>query len=193
MKTFDCAEKLIDDLAAVSATETVLIGVDGKDGAGKTTLAGKIAGRLGGKVLSLDSYLAENRESYVPNLHVCRLRRDVTNASGRVVLEGACLLAVANKIGITIQKLVYVKRVNQFGLWLDADVCEPKVSAEDVIKQQEELAEEYARVEMLTQDGTSTAKTKKGKLPELVKELICYHKEYQPQARADYVFLRYVA
>lgn len=128
---FDSAQELVaelaKDLVAVeSATEggLVLVGVDGWDGAGKTTLAGQIAKRIGGKVLSLDPYLEGHRGGYVPNLRVDEIQREVGSASGWLIAEGVCLLAAADRIGIRLQKLIYVKRMSPSGFWIDQDVCD---------------------------------------------------------------------
>ena len=76
------------------------------------------------------------------------------------------------------------------GIWLDQDLCDPKEPVEDLIRRQEEALAQWAQLEMSVQNVTTMAATKKARLPEMVKEQILYHANYQPLKQADYVFHR---
>jgi Cdc6-like AAA superfamily ATPase len=192
--TFDSVEQLADELARViSTTPRVLIGIDGKDGTGKTTLARHIANRIGGEVVSLDDYLEKQKGSYIPHLRFEEIRRELSSKQGPIVLEGVCLLAAVKRIGITTDKLIYVKGVRRDGRWPDQQECDPKEPVDAVIGRLEEDLRAYRRIcGKTTPNGTTRQEAKDEGLPGLVKEVIRYHASYRPLTRADYVFHRCV-
>ena len=172
--TFDSIETLANELAVLAST-TAVIGIDGNDGAGKTYLARYIASKIHGEVVSLDDYI-EQKGSYIPNLRIEDTRTKVRTAHGPVCIEGICLLEAAEKIGISINKLIYVKRMKGRE-WPDEVECDSKGRVEDLIRT---LGKETL---IGVPEGT-------GELAEPRKEVICYHAKYRPHARADYVFHR---
>lgn len=192
MTAFNSAKELARQLSgAVSLIDGAIIGVDGYTGVGKTTLAGQIANEIGGKVLSLDSYLEKNRGRYLPNLRIEEFRNDLNDARGPLVIEGVCLLAALSIIGVQLKKLIYVKRIGHYGTWKDRRECNPQEPVEDAIRKLEEDVRSYREISGRPNESGSTGPgTKSGPLPELVKELMRYHAEYRPHAQADYVFHR---
>src|SRR5207249_6732225 len=115
-------EKLDDELAGLPST-TAVMEIDCNDGAGKTYLARYIASKIHGEVVSLDDCIDQHKESYIPNLRIEDIRTKVRSAHGPIVLEGICLLEAAEKIGILIDKLIYVKRMKGRE-WRDEVECD---------------------------------------------------------------------
>jgi len=74
------------------------IAIDGRDGAGKTSLAIVLQNRLGGTLVSLDDYLVENRGGYVPNLKTGELKATLATAIRPIIIEGVCILAALERV-----------------------------------------------------------------------------------------------
>ena len=181
MTIFEEEEKLAEEVVrSISVDQAMIIGIDGKDGSGKTTLAQRIAEQIKGEVVSLDEYVEKKKGCYVQYLRLNEIRATLSSKMGPLVVEGVCLLAAADRIGIRIDKLIYVKRVNSSHQWLDEEECDPKEPVEDLIERLEKNPGIFPESE-----GCETVK-----LPELIKEIIHYHAEYRPLKRADYVFYR---
>lgn len=106
------------------SAQAVLVGIDGFDGTGKTTLAFALAKKLGGIRVGLDSYIEKDREAdrYVGLLRLEDLQRDLIGLSccfSHVVVDGVCLSEVLEQIGGAPDYIVYVKKVSPQGLWHD--------------------------------------------------------------------------
>jgi len=122
MDTATTIEKLVSLLIAMNETDGTLVGVDGFDGTGKTTLAFKLANELSGIRVGLDCYVEKEREAerYVGLLRLEDLARDISRllrCFPYVVVDGVCLSEALSAIGITPKKIVYVKKTSLLGLW----------------------------------------------------------------------------
>lgn len=173
-----------------------LLGVDGVDGAGKSRLAIELAARLKARVVHLDDFLERGQGLYVAALRLREIWGTLEPESGPMIVEGVCLLAALERIGVTATRLVYVKRMSPAGHWADEVCCEVPEGAEAAIEaRRAELAEFEAVFEALrgAEPGYSDAAygpAKAPDLPELVQEVIRYHARYRPHRRADYVLER---
>src|SRR5690606_28747202 len=104
MEAVTNVEKLAALVSSGKTAEPLLLGIDGFDGTGKTTLAFALAKRLIGIRIGLDSYIQKSREAdrYVGLLRLEDLARDL-NALSRcfqyVVIDGVCLLEALAAIG----------------------------------------------------------------------------------------------
>ena len=125
METATTPEEIASLLQNVGGEPGALIGIDGVDGVGKTTLAFDLARRMGGIRVGLDCYIDRSKQSerYVGLLRIEDLARDVAELSSRfpcVVVDGVCLLAALREAGLTPAKVIYIKRISQQGLWHDS-------------------------------------------------------------------------
>src|SRR3989338_8125845 len=97
----DNKEKLLSEL---KKRQPHIVGVDGEDGAGKSTkIVPFLTEQLDGTVLSLDNYLEKNRDGYIEYLRYDLLRQDLLALiikSNPVIIEGIMLLDVLEKIGV---------------------------------------------------------------------------------------------
>jgi hypothetical protein len=76
-----------------------IVGIDGIDGVGKSTLA-KVLGRLlGATVLSLDNHLTEDQGSYIPYLRYDEIAQ-LAQTNHQVIVEGICLRAALGRLGL---------------------------------------------------------------------------------------------
>lgn len=194
MNTFTSEQELASELSRVAKAGSVrIIGIDGKDGAGKTTVAERIARATNGTVVSLDEYVEKSRGGYVPYLRVPDAITAVGRAAPPVVLEGVCLLAAVETMGVELDKLIYVKRMSEHGFWLDEDECSLTQPVEDAIQRMEDDLRRFVQAERHIEEHTPDAHSESDEpvqLSELTKELIRYHAKYRPQEHADYVFHR---
>lgn len=135
--------KLIEVLRKkLSMRPSILIGVDGFMGSGKSRLAMKLASELGGYRVSLDSYAdpGSDKAHYVDKLLLDYFVEDVDKLKRKfpcVVIEGICLLEVMERVKGIVDSLVYVKRISQQGLWHDGFHLEDYVTNK-AIKENEE-------------------------------------------------------
>ncbi len=75
-----------------------IIGVDGRDGVGKTTLANAVATATGGSVISLDHFIIKNQGNYVSTLQKTDLRAALGVQQRPVIVAGVCLLATLDRV-----------------------------------------------------------------------------------------------
>lgn len=184
---FKSVNELHKELTRFLSSESVrCIGIDGKDGAGKTSLGRQITDSFSGTLVSFDDYLDENKGGYVPNMRIEEIKNKIINSSPPIVMEGVCLLAIAELIGIDIDALIYVKKINSHGFWADEEECIPTIPAEELILRKEKELREFSEIEKIIEGEHSTCVENKVELPELEKEIIRYHAKYKPIVHAQY-------
>lgn len=152
------------------------IAVDGTNGAGKSTVSADLANELGFAHINLDEYLDKNKGGFLEYLQYDDVKKDLLNLDG-LVLDGICLLKVLDTIDMSVDVLVYVKRMRH-GLWADESECEIDCEIEEFIAKEKEIIQLIERTE---------------ELPEtlgLAEEIIRYHAEYEPYIKADITYER---
>src|SRR5687768_2272620 len=87
-----------------------VIAIDGELGAGKSTLANEIAEKLAIPVVHIDFYLSPGKGCYVEALMVGSLERAILDAGLPVIIEGACLLDVLDKLHLYPQLHFFIFR-----------------------------------------------------------------------------------
>lgn len=107
-----------------------LITVDGLLASGKSTLAAALADVLQCPVIGCDSYLEQDKNTFLEALRYDDLHRDLSfasNQSGRVILEGACIREVMRRLSGDFSEAltIYVRRMSTSGNWDQADELEP--------------------------------------------------------------------
>ena len=151
-------------------TNPIFIGIDGKDSSGKTPIARELRAVLGAEIQELDDLLTENKGAFVNFINYKKLKEKIEMAQAAektIVVEGVCLLKVLERLGSQLDILVYVKRLNSSGSWVEGFVCTP---------QDDPGARET--VLRIARPGT------------LAFEVIEYHQNYKPVLKADYFFER---
>jgi hypothetical protein len=156
--------QLVDKVRTANAG---LIGIDGIDGSGKTTLSKKLSDELGYTHINLDDYVDRNCGTFVEHIRYDELLSSIHSTQSPVILEGVCLLAVLEKLQRKADLLIYVRRITDYGSWREEDNC-------DIVGDVDEL--------ILDANACD--------IPPLVEELIRYHHRYAPHRRADIIYDR---
>lgn len=160
--------------ASVKRTKYQRIGVDGINGARKSSIAVVIAKDLQLELVSLDDYLQKNKGGYVEFLHYEDLMKKLRSLDSFIV-EGVCLLEVLDRIEISIDCLVYIKRYH-LDMWADErELVVDLGSVEDFLVKEREI------VAMLSGESDADG-------PSLEEDIIRYHSKYRPQDRADITY-----
>jgi hypothetical protein len=153
-----------------------LIGIDGLDGCGKSTLANELAGHIHFDVVSIDDFLDRNKGTYVDHIELNRLGEALQGRNA--IVEGVCLLKVLSLIGLKPDLSIYVQRIRN-GIWDD----------EDWLGLDRDLDEHLERIRIaataFSEDGEDVP------LADMSTEVIRYHHEYRPHDSADLTFSRY--
>jgi hypothetical protein len=98
------------------------IGLDGMDGVGKSTLAREMAKRLGGSVISLDDHLVKKQNGYILHIRCDEVKAAISASRSPILIEGVCLLAVAQRCRFDVDVLVYVRRLSRNSeIWHDQE------------------------------------------------------------------------
>ncbi len=159
------------------------IGLDGKDGVGKSTLAQTIVKDTGFSIVELDSFLEKDRGGFIEFLRYDELK-DALDVKSFVV-EGVCLLEALGRIGCELDLLVYVRRL-RYGVWRDADVCDIEGDPEEVIEHEREELRKFAKFEAFWKKLDEEKDVPE--LPGLDMELIRYHATHRPHKHAQVIY-----
>lgn len=157
---------------AIRRAGPVLVGIDGRPGAGKSKLARSLGKRLSARVVSLDELLRKRQGCYVRALRLPQLHSALAQ-SGTIIVEGACLLRALDRIDKEPDLLIYVKRLNR-GRWLDEDELAPTTELEA------HLAQLRTEARMFGGSGDLGVS----------EEIIRYHYEKQPHLKARLTYAR---
>jgi hypothetical protein len=148
------------------------IGVDGADGAGKSSLAKRLAIALGKRQVDIDNFVEKGQGGYGAFIDYMALH--AAGEGSDVVISGACLRDVLKRSRLDVDAYVYVKRMRP-GYWADEETCVFPAGVNAAITKQEAM---HGLVE------------KHGAMPGAVVEIMRYHDKARPHERADVVFTR---
>ncbi len=136
-----------------------LIAIDGYHGVGKSTVAREVATRLDLPCVHLDDFLLRNRGSFLKCLKYEELSSSLH--SRPLVVEGVCLLAVLDRIGVIPNVVVYVRAVDSAG-------------------------QQSKNARIATRDAARSSPGQEGGLAEEVAE---YHRQFRPIEKADIIYI----
>jgi hypothetical protein len=164
------------------------VGLDGVDGVGKSETSSSIASSLGLPVICLDDYVEKNRGGYVAYIDYAALAAKITGTQ-KFLMEGVCLLAVVQRLGIHLDCLIYIKRMRS-GHWVDKDECEFPNGVEEalrLLRRNTELVLEFEA----RQNGTTYNRGVTDE-PGLSEEIMRYHARHSPHTVADITFCNHI-
>ena len=164
-----------------------LIGIDGTDGSGKSTLASSLSKELDCSHVNIDDHIAKNPGQYFSHVHCDGLQRQLDETKGPIIIEGVCLLAVLERLQRSLDKLIYVKRVSDYGSWYDEDDCEVSENIDNFMNKKKEGLQKFAWAEACIEGKDVPDNIN---FPELTEEIIRYHYTYRPHEKADIIYKR---
>lgn len=173
-------------VAELRARRPCCIGVDGVDGAGKSSISAAIASELDIPVIGLDDYVKKKQGGYVAYIDYVALAARIMNAENYLV-EGVCLLDVLKSLGVDVDCLIYVKRMSS-GFWADEDVCEFPLGIEEAIRKSRQDTELILKFKADQEGRLYTPGV--ADEPSLREEIMRYHAQYSPHLVADITFCR---
>lgn len=162
-----------------------IIGIDGVDGIGKTTLAKLLGEKLHVPTILLDDHLNKNCKYYVDALNQ-DVAVQIAQLNNVVVIEGVCLLAVAERFGFEINTHIYLKRIH-LGMWADGNIFGTNADPSDVISKEEGQIYD-AEAWFASQGNRAPRERSEIRLSGLRCELINYHYLHKPHNKADLVY-----
>ena len=185
----------IDELASLLSSQVHednvrYIGVDGKDDSGKSTLAKQLSKQLKIGSICLDDFVEKKEGGYVAFLDVVAINNEVKGKGCPLIIEGVCLLAAAERIGIELDVLIYVKRMSSYGYWHDEVECDPSILPDDLVLKLEEDLKKFSEFEAVLSAAKRENVEEEVHLPELVKEMVFYHAKFRPATKANQVYER---
>ena len=167
-KVYNKASDLVHELAKhTNCAKSLIIGIDGAVGSGKTILSYCMGCALRFSVVNIDQFLSRGRGDYLSQIRYKDLeeyiKRKVEEGKS-IIVEGVCLLKILGKIQIKHDFLVYVKRMS----------CNNETWCEE---------------KELSGQGQINKHPKKD-LERLSNEIIRYHNQFNPSIKAHYCFER---
>jgi hypothetical protein len=165
-------EKTRHELAEILRNYRI-IAIDGDSGVGKTTLAKYLRDELHCRLISLDSHIQSNQNSFINSFDINKLSKSIKDTiNDKVIIEGVCLLHFLSLIEIGYDVLVYCRHISAFnGEWYDS------------ISLNIDNPDEYqVEINKIKQD------IKRLNLSNLKLEIIEYHYKYRPYEKCNYIF-----
>jgi hypothetical protein len=142
-----------------------IIGVDGRDEVGKTTLANTLATATRGSILSLDDFIVKNQGNYVSALQKTELKTALGIQQRPVIVEGVCLLAALATVSVKPDLLIYIKRLRFGWYWHDEEILD-------------------------TEENVDTLIRRHSPITPLKEEIIRYHFQHRLSHQADIIYLQ---
>jgi len=164
-----------------------VVGIDGIDGTGKSTLAASLTEELGCSHINLDDHIDKNQGKYVNHIHYTVVQEIINGAVLPIIIEGVCLLAITERLQLNLDTLIYIKRISSYGSWRDEDDCEVTEDIDEFMNRKREDLNKFVHAAAYIEGKDIPNDTI---FPELAEEIIRYHYAYRPHKRADIVYNR---
>ena len=133
-------------------------------------------------MVSIDEHLDRNQNAYIHHVRCDELIKVIATSQSPILIEGVCLLAVAQRCGFRLDAHVYVRRLSKNSLiWHDEEMCLAEIDAEELKRDEREMLKAAGKL-IGEVDGLSEEELG------LRGELIDYHARWKPVQLADVVF-----
>jgi len=162
-----------------------IVGIDGKDGAGKSTIARKVSSELKIRHINLDDYVEKHSGTYVPNIKNEELLAAINSSNNPLIIEGVCLLAIMEKFNLKPDLSVYVKKMDRYGFWHDRDECDLEEDVDDFILKEKKCLRSFAEFEARLEGARMSTENIEFPLSE---EIIKYHHGFKPHIKANIIY-----
>jgi hypothetical protein len=164
-----------------------LISVDGLDGSGKSEIGRAIAHLTDRSLIQIDDFLEKHQGQFVQALRMQDLQRALA-ADEPTVIEGCLVGSILQRMAREADFQIYVARTGQMMTdpqhqWCDEhELLFGTATAADLIEEEERNLRAFCKSGLFGMVSSDDAG-----LPALRKELINYHREFQPHRRADLI------
>lgn len=166
-----CGSQLLAK-ARISDCLPQLVGIDGVNGTGKSSLSRDLGKRLDSPVIETDSFIQYGDRHYPEILNLDELRSTLIDELKQrqvVIVEGIMLSIVLDAIDVAASSKVYVRHSLQNGTLSHSDLLDANVTETELLAKENEIC----RLVGIADDA-----------PILARELITYHKRYRPYEHA---------
>lgn len=180
----DNIQSLIGELKKLLKNKLkIIIGIDGYDGAGKTSIGNAISNNLNINLIDFDDYIKRKGDSFAKFINYKKLKENI-KIQDCIIISGVCLLKVLKRCKIEPDIIIYVKRFNQScTVWQDKDECVTRNGNRTILKN---IIEDLEKFHALLGERKKIRKRDfKFRI-----ELISYHKKYLPFKIADIIYKR---
>lgn len=113
-------------LTRIQRSNAKLVGVDGAPNGGKSTFATELCEKLRFGLLKFDDYIPPNPKGrYFDYIEAEKIGADLqleAQKQNGVIIEGPCLRAVLDRIGVVPDYVVYVRNGENTEDWIDEDI-----------------------------------------------------------------------
>lgn len=169
-----------DVLQKIKETTPNIVGIDGNDGVGKTSLAKGIE-KLGYKRISLDDFLKKKSGEYFKFIDFETLRKTIKKFSNKlIVIESVLLRKILEKLSLTPSYFVYMTNSVWVYDWLEEYQGKYYgLTLNEIIKNVEQDVDRLKRV--------LNPNSKPYKMDGLRREIYEYSYEYRPWEKADVI------
>lgn len=179
----------INSLASELVTRCYqVVGLDGGNGIGKTTLSNKIGEDYGFSIIHLDDFLNKNQDGYVGQIRVGELEEKIEASQKPLIIEGCCLREILKLLSIEAEAIVYMKLMRH-GVWVEEREYDIKGSLEDHIAKH--IADTKALAQSISGEDEDDFQEEDDYLSALTMDLFHYHSDYKPHTTAEYIFERH--
>lgn len=172
-----------DIIEAIKTTNPIIVGIDGTDGVGKTSLAKDIE-KLGYKRISLDDFLLKKSGGYYKFIDFKAIGKVIKAFSNnKIVIEGVLLQKILEKVPLTVNYTVYITDCVWIYDWLEEYQGKYYgLTLKEIITIVEQEVEHINRV--------LNPGTKHYKMDGLRKEVYEYSYEYKPWDNAHAILCK---
>ena len=177
----------ITDIVTRLAVEFHVVGIDGVDGSGKSTLAASLSEKLGCSHINLDDHIDKNLGQYVNHVHYLVVQETINATKLPIIIEGVCLLAIAERLQLNLDALIYIKRISSYGNWIDEGNCDVTGDIDEFMNKEKKELNKFVHAAAYIEGKDFPDDTS---FPELAEEIIRYHYSYRPHERADIIYKR---
>ncbi len=153
-------------------------------------LASELSKVAGWPVICIDEYLRPGNDTYVPSIDFGRLRYSIEASKDYVLVEGVCVLDVLARIPVKPAGLIYVKRLNRNGRWVDEDESSFECPVEEKLAELEGQAALFLTCSSEPTDNPSGLGRSAARLFQFREEVIRYHARVRPFERANFIYER---
>lgn len=159
-----------------------IIGIDGKDGTGKSTLAKELSNKLSYKIICLDNYINKKQGGYFKFINLQDLKNEINlNKNNLLIIEGVMVLKIIQALNISLDFFIYTTD----GIWLydwsqEFDGKYSNMSLEEIIIEEEKLVNRVGKA--------MDSQAKEYKMEGFRKEIFEYTFKYKPWEKANIVY-----